>query len=334
VQIGRRTGATATTTTITGLDVNVATYTVEVRSLAGTKLSEPFVVTAGQAGGGGGTPGGDTTAPAVTPSAGAPVTFTGLGTGESLYYTLDGSPAFVADMPASNALLYKDPIAITTAGTVVNWAAFDAAGNRSDGTKTYGPATNQAPGAPTGVTAAPGAEFATVNWTPPAQVGASAITKYVITATPTTGAPVVVEAGATLRTAQVRPLVGGTAYAITVAAANAQGTGPASAPPVTVTPTVNTVPRVTVGTARWKVGDFRVTGTTSAPIGTLVQVLNSNGTVIASGNAVAGATAASQDYSIRVRNGAAPAQNPGSITVRVTVNGVAGTSAPFTVTNG
>ena len=170
MQIGRRTGANATTTTITGLDPAVATYTVEVRSLAGTKLSEPFVVTAGQAGGG--APGGDTTPPAVTISAGAPVTFAGLAAGESVYYTLDGSPAFFADMPTSNALLFKDPIAITAAGTVVNWAAFDAAGNVTDGTATFGPVTNQTPGAPTGVTANPGAEFATVNWTAPAQTGA------------------------------------------------------------------------------------------------------------------------------------------------------------------
>ena len=218
----------------------------------------------------------------------------------------------------------------------MNWAAFDAVGNRQDGTATFGPATNQAPGAPTGVTATPGAEFATVNWTAPAQTGASAITKYVITATPATGAPVVVEAGATLRTAQVRPLVGGTAYTITVAAANTQGTGAASTPPVTVTPTVNTVPRVTIGTARWKAGDFRVTGTTSAPVGTLVQVrrTSATGPVIASGNAVAGALPTSQDYSIRVRNGAAPAANPNQIWVTVTVNGVTGTTGPFTVANG
>ena len=338
VQIGRRTGATATTTTIGGLDTAVATYTVEVRSLAGTKLSEPFVVTAGQANGG--TPSGDGTPPNVTISNAAPVTFTGLGAGESVYYTLDGSPAFVSDMPAGNALLYKDPIAITAAGTVVNWAAFDADGNRKDGTATFGPATNQVPGAPTGVTAAPGAEFATVNWVAPTATGASAITKYVITATPTTGTPVVVEAGATLRTAQVRPLLGNTAYTITVAAANAQGTGTAAAStPASVTPTVNNVPRVSIGTSRWKAGDFRVTGTTSAPVGTQVRVYRgqpsaTNTTPIATGTAVAGALPTSQDYSIRTRNGAAPATNPGAIYVQVTVNGVTGTAGPFTTTNG
>jgi hypothetical protein len=340
VQIGRRTGANATSTTITGLDANVATYTVEVRSLAGAKLSEPFVVTPGQSNGTG-TGGGDGTPPNVTISAAAPVTFTGLGAGESVYYTLDGSPAFVADMPADNALLYKDPIAITTAGTVVNWAAFDADGNRQDGTATFGPAANQAPGAPTGVAATAGAEKVTVTWTAPTATGASAITKYIVKATPVVAEATVVErtveAGATARSIDVTGLVGGKAYRVTVAAANAQGTGTAGAStPETVTPTVNNVPRVSIATARWKAGDFRVTGTTSAPVGTLVQVrrTSATGPVITSGNAVAGAAAGSQDYSIRARNGAAPATNPGQIWVTVTVNGVTGTTGPFTVANG
>jgi hypothetical protein len=268
------------------------------------------------------------------------VTFTNVAAGDQVYYTLDGSPAATADMPTNNALLFKDPIAITAPNTVVNFAAFDAAGNKQEGSATFGPATNQAPGAPTGVTAAPGAEFATVNWVAPTATGASAITKYVITATPTTGTPVVVEAGATLRTAQVRPLLGNTAYTITVAAANAQGTGTAAAStPASVTPTVNNVPRVSIGTSRWKAGDFRVTGTTSAPVGTQVRVYRgqpsaTNTTPIATGTAVAGALPTSQDYSIRARNGAAPATNPGAIYVQVTVNGVTGTAGPFTTTNG
>jgi hypothetical protein len=254
-----------------------------------------------------------------------------------VYYTLDGSPAATADMPTNNALLFKDPIAITAANTVVNFAAFDAAGNKQEGSATFGPATNQAPGAPTGVTAAANPEAITVNWTAPTQTGTSAITKYVVTATPPTGTPVVVETGPDLRTAQVTRLTAGTAYKITVAAANVQGVGATASPtPDTLTPTVNTVPRVSIGTARWKAGDFRVTGTTGAPVGTLVQVrrTSATGPVITQGNAVAGATAGSQDYSIRARNGAAPATNPGQIWVTVTVNGVTGSAGPFTVANG
>ena len=341
VQIGRRTAANGTQTTITGLDPAVATYAVEVRSITGAapnqELSKAFTVAAPGNAGGSGQNGGDGTPPAVAISATAPVTFTNIQPGDQVYYTLDGSPASVADMPSETALLYKDPVAITAANTTFNWAAFDAEGNKQDGTATFGPATNQAPGVPTGVTATAGAEFATVNWAAPTATGASAITKYVVTATPPTGAPVVVEAGATLRTIQVRPLVGNTAYTITVAAANAQGTSAAAAStPASVTPTVNTVPRVSIGTSRWKAGDFRVTGTTSAPVGTLVQVrrTSATGPVIATGNAVAGAVAGSQDYSIRARNNAAPAANPGQIWVTVTVNGVIGSAGPFTTTNG
>ena len=55
---------------------------------------------------------------------------------------------------------------------------------------------------------------------------------------------------------------------------------------------------------------------------------------VTSGTAVAGAIAGSQDYSIRARNGAAPAANPGAIYVQVTVAGVTGTAGPFTTTNG
>jgi hypothetical protein len=87
------------------------------------------------------------------------------------------------------------------------------------------------PGAPTGVTAVAGNGRAVVSWSAAAANG-SPITRYAVTASP--GGASVTTTGAT--TATVTGLVNGRTYAFRVAAANAVGTGPASAPSGTVTP--------------------------------------------------------------------------------------------------
>ncbi len=84
------------------------------------------------------------------------------------------------------------------------------------------------PGAPTAVTASPGNTQATVTWTAPASNGGSAITGYTVTAAP--GGQTASVAGGTT-TATVTGLTNGTAYAFTVMATNAVGTGPGSSPP-------------------------------------------------------------------------------------------------------
>ncbi len=95
------------------------------------------------------------------------------------------------------------------------------------------PQVTGAPGAPTSVTASAGEGSATLSWQAPSSTGSSAITSYTVTASPggqslTTSGPWLV--------ATFDGLVDGTSYTFTVAATNAQGTGPASAATTPVTP--------------------------------------------------------------------------------------------------
>jgi hypothetical protein len=96
----------------------------------------------------------------------------------------------------------------------------------------------QVPGAPTGVSATAGNGQATVSWTAPASTGGSAITSY--TVTPYIGAtaqPTVTVSGSPPATSTtVTGLTNGTAYTFTVSATNSAGTGPASSPSNSVTP--------------------------------------------------------------------------------------------------
>jgi hypothetical protein len=87
------------------------------------------------------------------------------------------------------------------------------------------------PGAPTGVTTSAGNAQATVSFTPPASNGGSSITSYTVTSS--LGEITATGAGSPIT---VTGLTNGTAYAFTVTATNALGTGPASAPSDSVTP--------------------------------------------------------------------------------------------------
>jgi hypothetical protein len=99
-----------------------------------------------------------------------------------------------------------------------------------------------APSAPTGVTASAGNASATVSWTAPSN-GGSPITSYVVT--PYVGAtaqPTTTVSGSPPATsATIGGLVNGTTYTFTVAAANAVGTGPASAQSNGTTPTASPI---------------------------------------------------------------------------------------------
>ncbi len=108
---------------------------------------------------------------------------------------------------------------------------------------TISPTAPTAPAAPTGVSASPGNGSASVSWTAPAD-GGSPITSYTVTpyagsnalaSTTVTGTP-----PATSTT--IGGLTNGTAYTFTVTATNAVGTGSASSPSNSVTPTATQLP--------------------------------------------------------------------------------------------
>ena len=101
-----------------------------------------------------------------------------------------------------------------------------------------GSSTYFVPGAPTSVSATSGvSQRATVSWTAPSSNGGSAITGYIVSASPSI-TPVTVT-GAT--SATITGLTNDTAYTFTVAAVNAVGTGPSSSPSSAVTP-IDTAP--------------------------------------------------------------------------------------------
>jgi N,N-dimethylformamidase beta subunit-like protein/fibronectin type III domain protein len=94
------------------------------------------------------------------------------------------------------------------------------------------------PGAPTGVTGAPRDSAVALTWTAPVSDGGSAITSYRITPYIGANAQTPVNTGSAATGFTVSGLTNGTAYTFTVAATNAVGTGPASAPSPPVTPAI------------------------------------------------------------------------------------------------
>ncbi|MEA2324547.1 MAG: hypothetical protein QOD81_4397 [Solirubrobacteraceae bacterium] len=330
VQVGRRTSASATRTTIAGLSAS-ASYTVEVRSLAGAKMSEPFTVqAAAQA------PMGDIDPPALTatPAMGAgtaiieakDVTLASEATAE-IYYTTDGSAVVSAGLPTSSAKLYTGPVVIASQ-VLLKVAVFDAAGNITLASGTYKPApdTSPAPNALAAPTGTAGQQAVSLKWT----ATDTTITGYGVTIyNVETGTTEVRET--TAKTLNVTGLTANTPYQFTVKAKNTGGWGPESDKTEQLTPTVLT-DRVTIGTAKWKSGDFRVTGTVTAP-GTVMTLHTS-----AAGPSIGGATSTAAVapetggvYDIRLRNGNAPATRPAQVWVKSAGGGVAG---PFPVTQG
>ena len=89
---------------------------------------------------------------------------------------------------------------------------------------------------------------------------------------------------------------------------------------VVITPRTDTV---TIGGAKWKARDFRVSGTSSRD-GSVITVRSATGTVYGTAVVTAGA------WEVRTRNGV-PATNPGTVFADSDLGGTAG---PFTVANG
>lgn len=90
--------------------------------------------------------------------------------------------------------------------------------------------------------------------------------------------------------------------------------------------------RVTIGSAEWKSGDFRISGTSSV-VGSVVTVHvgSLTGRVLGTATVTAAAAPATGGvYTLRLRNAAAGTSNPGTVWIESTAGGTAG---PATVTN-
>jgi chitodextrinase len=328
-QAGVRTDAAAKSATISGL-TSGKSYTFEVRSIADGSMSKPFTIGTAAGGGGTQTPGavaGITLTPAggteTAPAATGEVKAEGNSLGGQIWYTDDGSEAVTGDALSQTAKLYTAPVAVT-AKVSLSFAFFNKDGNVAKASGWYTPGASQpAPDAPTNLlSSAAASDRVTLTWT--AVTGA---TGYQVEVLPALAAPI----AATTATSQVvTGLAPNTAYTFTVKAKNAEGSlsGPSNAVSVT---TPNATDRVTIATARWKAGDFRVSGTGSVN-GNTVQIYRANADGTIGTQTIGTATTITLNaYDIRLRNGAAPATNPGRIFVKSSGGGIAG---PFTVSNG
>jgi Chitobiase/beta-hexosaminidase C-terminal domain/Fibronectin type III domain len=334
--VGKRAGATATHVDLSGLDPAQG-YDLEVRSMAGDTVSRSFTVQVPTP-----TDLGDVTPPALTATPAVTGAITTASTitlaseaGADIYYTLDGSAVITGDLPSSTAKRYTAPIAIS--GKVdLNAVAFDRAGNFGTFAATYQapPDSIPAPAVVSTITGTAGQANVTLSWAAPeAGVNGYGIQAYVFNA-----AGAKVASGAlkttTAKTITINSLNPGTEYWFTVKAQNGAGYGPESTLQGPFIPT-RVTDSVSIGTAKWKSGDFRVTGSGSA-VGAFLEVHNANAagtgpgtTVLARGQVeppVAPATIGT--YDIRARNANAPAANPGKVFVVSENGGVAG---PFVV---
>jgi hypothetical protein len=337
--VGRRTAEGTTRTTITGLDP-AEQYDVEVRSLAGARMSEAFTVQAPAA-----PEGGDQDAPDVsaTPAGGADsasavetgsVELSSTDATADVYFTLDGSEVITAGLPSDSAQLYTGPIPISET-TLLKYVAFDAAGNTTVGQGWYKPTPLKVPAAPTDFTGTAGQASVTLRWSS----SDPSITQYGVTVYDLNGAVVGTPALrlTTAKSMTIDKLEVGKDYFFTVQAKNNAGWGERTAKLGPLTPTKIT-DQVTITRATWKSGEFRVRGTGSVT-GAIVTVrpATPSGAIDRTrslGSATVGAPVAPAtvgDYEVRMRNANAPATNPGRIYVESDNGGVAG---PAVVSNG
>jgi len=156
-------------------------------------------------------------------------------------YTVVSSPAGGVDSNAGSTALTHSVTGLTNGVTYtfkVTAANANGTGAPSAASNGVTPTAPTVPGPPLNVTATAGNAQASVTFGPPTSNGGSAITGYTVTSSPAGG--VDSNAGQTTTTHVVTNLVNGTPYTFTVKATNAVGSGPASAPSNSVTPTAGT----------------------------------------------------------------------------------------------
>jgi hypothetical protein len=241
-----------------------------------------------------------------------------IGTTAQTPFQVTGSP------PATTAIVpnLTNGTAYTFTVTAAN---ANGTGPASSPSNSVTPSAPTPPTAPTGVTATPGNAQATVSWTAPSSNGGSVITTYTVTPFigSTAQAPVTVTGSPPATSTTVPNLTNGTAYTFTVTAANAAGTGPASAPSNSVTP--NVPPTVTsVTPANGATG----VAVSAAPTATFSQAV-APGTVSftlvdSSGNPVAGAVSLNGNNTVATFTPNSSLSS--SITYTATVSGAQNTS--------
>jgi hypothetical protein len=348
-QIGMRLGATATSTTLT-LDP-AKQWDIEVRSIAGPRMSEAFApVTPGN------TPGtpGDVTPPTLstTPGLGATAVLTRSVTVVSdgdVYYTTDGSDPTLADMPADNATLYTAPIPVTVANTTIKLAAFDAAGNITRLQGVASPAAAAPAAIPTGLTvdsvgaagpvAADPQGRVNLSWTAVQDATDYRVQVWTVRGTGTTAT--------VTRAAQFDKIVTTPNTEITNLPKNTDGQRyrfrVASRTPAATTFSANSAPidatvagdEVAIGLADFRAGvDFRLGGSGSI-VGSTVTIYRGNAAGTAATSTVLGTAPVTAvappevggEWELRLSP--PPTTAPGTVFIRSSNGGVAG---PFTVT--
>ncbi len=331
-QVGYVTPAGATASTIKDLDP-ATTYSVELRSMTGGKMSEPFAVELA----GTPDPGGPVdeerppvaSLPAADPDTTVEASSVELKSTDSsaqIFFTTDGTDVLEADLPSDTAKRFTTPIAITKL-TTIKFVAIDEAGNFTLGEGTFAPEPVAAPAAPTlgGSTAGPGT--ITARWS---STDAS-ITDYEVQLYKGTGdvteGPLVPTTG-TSHT--FTGLTAGQAYTFTVRAQNPGGWSP-TVRSGTLTPTEVT-DRIAITQARWKRGDFRLSGTGSQP-GATITLRAGSATAAVIGTAVVQPPAtpgANGTWELRLRNGTFANTRPAQVYAVSSGKGTAGPVATTT----